>query len=136
MNTLFALGFRPLYLLAGAFASLSILGWSGLFAGWVPAGYLHGSSRWHAHEMIFGYTFAVIVGFLFTAGSNWTRQPTPSGGRLVAICGAWILARTLALTDLPSVRSRSTSRSRSPRRSVSASPSGARATPATTSSCS
>jgi uncharacterized protein involved in response to NO len=98
---LFALGFRPLYLLAGAFAALSIAGWAGLFAGWVPPGYLHGSSRWHAHEMIFGYTFAVIVGFLFTAGSNWTRQPTPSGAPLAAICAAWVLARIFALSPWP-----------------------------------
>jgi len=98
---LFALGFRPLYLLAGAFAALSIAGWAGLFAGWMPPEYLHGSSRWHAHEMIFGYTFAVIVGFLFTAGSNWTRQPTPSGAPLAAICAAWLLARIFALSPWP-----------------------------------
>ena len=103
MSALFALGFRPLYLLAGAFAALSIAGWAGLFAGWMPPSYLHGSSRWHAHEMIFGYTFAVIVGFLFTAGSNWTRQPTPSGGGLAAICAAWLMARIFALSPLPLV---------------------------------
>jgi uncharacterized protein involved in response to NO len=103
VTSLFALGFRPLYLLAGAFAALSIAGWAGLFAGWMPPGYLHGSSRWHAHEMIFGYTFAVIVGFLFTAGANWTRQPTPNGGPLAAICAAWLLARIFALSPWPLV---------------------------------
>jgi uncharacterized protein involved in response to NO len=103
MRVLFALGFRPLYLLAAAFAALSIAGWAGLFAGWVPAEYLHGSSRWHAHEMIFGYTFAVIVGFLFTAGSNWTQKPTPCGAALAAICAAWLLARIFALSPWPLV---------------------------------
>ena len=103
MTALLALGFRPLYLLAGAFAAFSIAGWAGFFAGWVPGEYLHGSSRWHAHEMIFGYTFAVIVGFLFTAGSNWTRQPTPRGAALGAICAAWVLARLFALSPWPLV---------------------------------
>jgi uncharacterized protein involved in response to NO len=51
--------------------------------------------------MIFGYTFAVIVGFLFTAGSNWTRQPTPRGAALGAICAAWVLARIFALSPWP-----------------------------------
>ena len=101
--SLFALGFRPLYLLAGTFAAFSIAGWAGIFAGWVPPEYLHGSSRWHAHEMIFGYTFAVIVGFLFTAGGNWTGQPTPRGAPLAAICAAWLLARIFALSPWPLV---------------------------------
>ena len=29
--------------------------------------------------MLFGFTVAVIVGFLFTAGRNWSNQPTPTG---------------------------------------------------------
>ena len=96
-NALFALGFRPFYLLAGAFSALSIAGWAGLFAGLVPSGYLHGHPMWHAHEMVFGYTFAVIVGFLFTAGSNWTRHPTPTGARLAAIVACWLAARAFAV---------------------------------------
>lgn len=97
-RALFALGFRPLYLLAGAFAALSIAAWSASYAGWVAAGFFHGDSLWHAHEMVFGYVFAVIVGFLFTAGRNWTGQPTPTGWALAAIAGLWIVARILALT--------------------------------------
>ena len=36
--------------------------------------YLRGAA-WHRHEMLFGYTFAVIAGFLLTA-RGWTRQPS------------------------------------------------------------
>jgi uncharacterized protein involved in response to NO len=95
---LWALGFRPFYLLAGSFAALSILYWGAQFAG-LPGsqGYL-GNPRWHAHEMIFGYAFAVIVGFLFTAGRNWTNQPTPTGMALAAIAALWLAARVLVLT--------------------------------------
>ena len=74
---LWALGFRPFYLLAGAYAALSVPLWALQFAGWLPGPVLHGP-LWHAHEMLFGFTLAVVVGFLFTAGRNWSGQPTPS----------------------------------------------------------
>ena len=67
---LFALGFRPFYLGASVFAALSVLVWVGGYAGaWPPA--YGGDPVRHAHEMIFGFAIAVIVGFLFTAGRNW-----------------------------------------------------------------
>ena len=75
---LWQLGFRPFYLLASSFAALSIALWAMQFAGWLPGAYLQGP-MWHAHEMLFGFTLAVIVGFLFTAGRNWSGQPTPTG---------------------------------------------------------
>jgi uncharacterized protein involved in response to NO len=49
--------------------------------------------QWHAHEMIFGYTGAVLAGFLFTAASNWTKRDTAVGSRLAAITCLWIGAR-------------------------------------------
>src|SRR6478672_781162 len=75
---LWQLGFRPFYLLASVFASLSIALWALQFAGWLGRPYLEGPI-WHAHEMLFGFVQAVIVGFLFTAGANWTGRPTPTG---------------------------------------------------------
>jgi uncharacterized protein involved in response to NO len=92
-----ALGFRPFYLLAGAFGTLSVLLWAAQFSGWLGAAILHGP-QWHAHEMLFGYTFAVIVGFLFTAVRNWTQQPTPAGAPLAALAALWLSGRVLALT--------------------------------------
>jgi uncharacterized protein involved in response to NO len=53
----------------------------------------YGQVLWHSHEMIFGYTVAVIAGFLLTAVRNWTNLPTPSGAPLAAIAGLWLLAR-------------------------------------------
>ena len=96
MHPLLALGFRPFYLLAGAFSALSIAVWAAQFAGWLPAPVIAGP-LWHAHEMVFGYTLAVIVGFLFTAGRNWTQQATPTGAALAAIAALWIAARVLVL---------------------------------------
>ena len=56
---------------------------------------------WHAHEMIFGYAFAVITGFLFTAVRNWTNQPTPAGRTLALIAGLWLVGRVVVLTPWP-----------------------------------
>jgi uncharacterized protein involved in response to NO len=94
---LWQLGLRPFYLVASAFASLSIGLWAAQYAGWLTRPYLDGP-MWHAHEMIFGFALAVIAGFLLTAVRNWTGQPTPSGGALMALVGLWIAGRVLLLT--------------------------------------
>ena len=94
---LWRLGFRPFYLLASVFAALSVSLWALQFAGLVTTPYLRGS-QWHAHEMVFGFTLAVVVGFLFTAGRNWSNQPTPTGGRLAALALLWVAGRVLVLT--------------------------------------
>jgi uncharacterized protein involved in response to NO len=94
---LWALGFRPFYLLASIFGALSIALWSLQFTGWLPHPYLP-APIWHAHEMIFGFVLAVVVGFLFTAGRNWANRPTPTGAPLAAIVALWIAARILVLT--------------------------------------
>jgi len=94
---LWELGFRPFYLLASAFASLSILTWALQFLGLIPVAYLQGP-MWHAHEMLFGFTLAVLTGFLLTAGRNWAGQPTPKGSTLIALAVLWVAGRALVLT--------------------------------------
>jgi uncharacterized protein involved in response to NO len=95
---LLALGFRPFYLLAGAFGAASVLLWTAQFAGWLGAVTPYGGAPWHAHEMLFGYAFAVITGFLFTAVRNWTQRPTPTGAALAALALVWLAGRVLAVT--------------------------------------
>ena len=94
---LWQIGFRPFYLLASAFAALSIGLWALQFAGWLVHPYLQGP-MWHAHEMLFGFTLAVVVGFLLTAGRNWSNRPTLSGAPLAALAALWIAGRVLVLT--------------------------------------
>src|SRR5689334_7733297 len=94
---LWQLGFRPFYLLGSAFAAVSIAVWALQYAGWLRAAYLQGPP-WHAHEMLFGFTLAVITGFLFTAVRNWTQQPTPTGITLAAFALLWLAGRVLVLT--------------------------------------
>jgi uncharacterized protein involved in response to NO len=94
---LWQLGFRPFYLLASMFATLSIALWAAQFTGRLGGAYLAGP-LWHAHEMLFGFVVAVVVGFLYTAGRNWANRPTPSGLALAALAALWLLARLLVLT--------------------------------------
>ena len=96
---LWSLGFRPFYLLAGVFSAVSVLLWAAQYSGWLPSAYLQGP-LWHGHEMLFGYTLAVIAGFLLTAVRNWTGQPTPTGVPLMALAALWVLGRVLVLTPL------------------------------------
>ncbi|MBK7591495.1 MAG: NnrS family protein [Betaproteobacteria bacterium] len=94
---LWNLGFRPFYLLGSSFAALSVLFWIGQYAGLLPAIYAR-SAAWHGHEMLYGYTMAVVAGFLLTAVRNWTAKPTPSGASLIALAVLWVAGRVLMLT--------------------------------------
>ncbi len=94
---LWRLGFRPFYLLAAAFGALSVALWALQIGGALDAPYLRGP-HWHAHEMVFGFALAVIVGFLFTAGRNWTGQPTPTGMPLALLAALWLAGRVLVAT--------------------------------------
>ncbi|MGF7206366.1 uncharacterized protein involved in response to NO [Skermanella aerolata] len=100
---LFALGFRPFYLLAAllavAWIPLWVVAWHGHLA--LPAGF--NPAAWHTHEMLFGFTSAVLVGFLLTAIPNWTGRPTIAGTPLAGLAALWITGRVLMLVgdDLP-----------------------------------
>lgn len=93
--SLWALGFRPFYLLAALLAVLAIPLWAVVFAGGMNLP-LPGI-WWHAHEMIFGFAVAVIIGFLFTAGRAWTGLDTPTGKPLAALAALWLAGRVAML---------------------------------------
>ena len=96
MSAILGLGMRPFYLLAGAFAAFAIPLRALQYTGWVPRTELF----WHAHEMLFGFAFAVVAGFLLTAVRHWTQRETASGAGLAALVGLWLAARVLALFSL------------------------------------
>lgn len=104
-----ALAFRPLYLLAAAFAALAVPLWLASYLNAWPILPRVGLD-WHMHEMVFGFALAVVVGFLFTAGRNWTGLQTARHGVLAAFCALWLAGRIAmlwaprwlaALVDLP-----------------------------------
>lgn len=93
---LWNLGFRPFYLLASSYAALAVLYWALQYAGAIPVAGAR-SPAWHGHEMLFGYTLAVVAGFLLTAVRNWTARPTPSGVPLMLMAALWVAGRVLVL---------------------------------------
>ena len=95
---LLRLGFRPFYLGAALFALLSISLWVALFLGQLTLNMALPPLLWHAHEMLFGFAIAVIVGFLLTAVKAWTGLDTPRGAFLGALALLWLGARVAAVT--------------------------------------
>ncbi|MEO8057252.1 MAG: NnrS family protein [Burkholderiales bacterium] len=91
------LGFRPFYIAAAGFAVLAVPLWLALFLGWLSLDLHVATLLWHAHEMLFGFAVAVIVGFLLTAGKAWTGLATPRGAFLGALVALWLAARIAAI---------------------------------------
>ncbi|WP_051901433.1 NnrS family protein [Methylotenera sp. L2L1] len=95
---LFNLGFRPFFLGAGIFAIVSIVWWMLIYSAHnVVQIQSITSAQWHAHEMLYGYSLAVVAGFLLTAVRNWTGVQTLHGKLLMALFGLWVAARVLFL---------------------------------------
>ncbi len=88
------MGFRPLYLAGCSWALASVLLW--VFAPARLTGMLT-AMPWHAHEMLWGFVATIAVGFLLTAGANWTGKNPLRGLPLALLCGIWIVARAAYL---------------------------------------
>lgn len=90
---LFNLGFRVFFALAGLSALMLMLLWNAMFKGTLHLNNYFAANEWHGHEMLLGYTIAVIAGFLLTAVKNWTNQPTVTGDKLLGLALIWLYGR-------------------------------------------
>lgn len=90
------LGFRPFYLGAAGLAAISVPVWIAMYLGRLHLNVPVPPMLWHAHEMLYGFAVAVIIGFLLTAGKSWTGLPTPRGAALGALATLWLAARLAA----------------------------------------
>ena len=98
---IFRLGFRPFFLAAGLYAIISMAIWMAVYVFSVEIEFSGISANlWHAHEMIFGYTMAVVAGFLLTAIKNWTGVEVLRGKALAFLFSLWLLARLLPLSSI------------------------------------
>jgi uncharacterized protein involved in response to NO len=50
-------------------------------------------TQWHAHEMFFGFGWAVMGGFLLTATKNWVQTRGYHGPILMGLAAAWLFER-------------------------------------------
>jgi uncharacterized protein involved in response to NO len=87
-------GFRPFFTLA-CLSGLSLpLLWALIYLGSLPAPASPVAAvQWHAHEMFFGFGWAVLGGFLLTSTKNWVQIRGYHGASLVFLLGAWLFER-------------------------------------------
>lgn len=95
---LFEFAFRPFFLFAVLFSLIHLLLWVMIWLGKVSIPTLPIITTltpflWHGHEMVFGYGYGVIIGFLLTAVTNWTGQKTPIRLPLALMFTLWLIAR-------------------------------------------
>ncbi len=87
-------GFRPFFALA-CLAGLGLpLLWVLIHLGALPAPATPvGAVQWHAHEMFFGFGWAVLGGFLLTSTKNWVGIRGYHGAPLIFLVTAWLFER-------------------------------------------
>jgi uncharacterized protein involved in response to NO len=93
-HPLWLVGFRPFFCLACLSGlSLPVL-WALLFTGIMTAPATSFSiAQWHAHEMFFGFGWAVLGGFLLTSTKNWVNKRGFHGNALILLSAAWLIER-------------------------------------------
>lgn len=91
---LWLVGFRPFFSLACLAGMILPVIWVLIFSGTLPT--LNGkftAIQWHAHEMFFGFGWAVLGGFLLTSTKNWVNIRGYHGPALMLLAGAWSIER-------------------------------------------
>lgn len=94
---LFGNGFRPFFLGGAIWAAVAMLLWIALLTGQVSFASRYGAVAWHAHEFLFGYGSAIVVGFLLTTIPNWTGRLPVRGRPLGALFAVWVAGRMAIL---------------------------------------
>ncbi|NWG31177.1 MAG: NnrS family protein [Rhodocyclaceae bacterium] len=112
-HPIFALGFRTLFPLACLAGMILPLWWTLIYTGAVPPApifrnesapggplsfppapiFVQAPLQWHAHEMFYGYGWALLGGFLLTATKNWVNVRGWQGGALAFLAAAWLIDR-------------------------------------------
>jgi len=93
-HPLWLVGFRPFFALACLSGMLLPVIWALIFSGIAPAPEASFTSvQWHAHEMFFGFGWAVLGGFLLTSTKNWVSIRGYHGPALMLLAAAWIIER-------------------------------------------
>ncbi|WP_019274126.1 NnrS family protein [Vibrio coralliilyticus] len=95
------LGFRPFFLLGAVYAVIAVALWVWMFQNGQPVALRVPALWWHVHEMLFGFSMAIVVGFVLTAVQNWTGINGTKHYRLAVLVGLWLLPRVLFWTPAP-----------------------------------
>jgi uncharacterized protein involved in response to NO len=93
----FSAAFRPFFLGAALWSAAAVPAWLLSFSGRAALPGALAPFIWHGHEMVFGFGFAAVAGFLLTAIPNWTGRLPLRGARLAALAGLWLAGRIALL---------------------------------------
>lgn len=112
-HPLWSCGLRPFFLFAALAAPVLMATWSLFLAGGLPLPAEPGGPFvWHAHELLFGFAFAAMTGFLltvvpsFAGGADFTARPLQGLavlwllGRLAFWTSGWLGTPAVALAGL------------------------------------
>ena len=94
-TALFAYGFRPFFLAAGAWAVIAMATWIAVLAHGAWPSEAMPPATWHKHEMLFGFVAAALAGFLLTAIPDWTKRRGYGGRPLALLAATWLLGRLM-----------------------------------------
>lgn len=93
---LFQCSFRPLFLGAAVYAVVAMAWWLAFLGMGMPLPAVPGGPLvWHAHEMIFGFGFAAVAGFVLTAIPEFTGTATFRARVALHFALLWLLGRVL-----------------------------------------
>lgn len=87
-------GFRPFFILAMLAGMILPALWVAIYTGVLAApAHRFSAMQWHAHEMFFGFGWAVLGGFLLTASKNWVKVRGYHGMTLMFLAATWLFER-------------------------------------------
>ena len=93
-------GFRPFFILSAISGAILPLLWFLVFSNYLTVNSGLTRVQWHAHEMFFGFGWAVLGGFLLTSTKNWVKIRGYHGSILLVLVILWLVDRVAFL--LPS----------------------------------
>lgn len=93
VSALLSMGFRPFFILAALMAVLNPSIWIAHYLGHISLRLPTSVLFWHGHEMLFGFSGALIAGFILTASPNWTRSLPYQGRSLAFLVVLWTIER-------------------------------------------
>ncbi len=93
-SSFFSSAFRPFYFLGALYAPLLTAAWLGAYLGiWDIPSVGTPLRLWHGHEILFGFTAAIIVGIVLTALPSWAGTEEIRGRRLALLVLLWLAGR-------------------------------------------
>ena len=89
--SLWASPFRPFCALGVAYGVALMGAWVAVAAGGAPGA--AGGPAWHGHEMLFGFSAAIVIAIVLTALPGWAGTPEVRGAPLAGLTALWVVAR-------------------------------------------